>query len=131
MRDGRIEQTGTPEELYSRPRTRFVAAFIGGANILAGVGRGDCVMTPIGRVPIDREATGDVTVALRPEHLELAPQAAGLLAISLGLSHNFQDDHDQLAQGMIVYDALYAWARHVRGERHTWNPQQGPRPVPA
>jgi len=73
MRDGRIEQTGTPEELYSRPRTRFVAAFIGGANILAGVGRGDCVMTLIGRVPIDHEATGDVTVALRPEHLELVP----------------------------------------------------------
>jgi iron(III) transport system ATP-binding protein len=50
-----------------------VAAFIGGANILAGVGRGDCAMTPIGRVPIDRDTTGDVTVALRPEHLELVP----------------------------------------------------------
>ena len=65
------------------------------------------------------------------EHLELAPQAAGLLAISLGLSHNFADDQEQLAQGMVVYDALYAWARHARGERHTWNPQRGPRPEPA
>jgi iron(III) transport system ATP-binding protein len=73
MREGRIDQVGTPEELYNHPGTRFVAAFIGGANILTGVGRGDCVMTPIGRVPIDREATGDVTVALRPEHLELVP----------------------------------------------------------
>jgi hypothetical protein len=63
------------------------------------------------------------------EHLELAPQAAGLLAISLGLSRNYSDDHEQLAQGMVIYDALYSWARHVRDERHTWNPQRGPAPV--
>jgi hypothetical protein len=58
--------------------------------------------------------------------LDLAPQAAGLLAISLGLSHNFRDDQEQLRQGLILYDALYAWARHVRDETHTWNPQRGP-----
>jgi len=56
--------------------------------------------------------------------LELAPQAAGLLAISLGLSHNFRDDHEQLRQGFVIYDALYAWSRHVRQETHTWNPQR-------
>ena len=56
--------------------------------------------------------------------LDLAPQAAGLLAISLGLSHNFHDDHEQLKQGFVIYDALYAWSRHVRGETHTWNPQR-------
>jgi hypothetical protein len=63
------------------------------------------------------------------DRLDLAPQAAGLLAISLGLSRNFSDDHEQLAHGMIIYDALYAWAKHVRAERHTWNPQRGPAPV--
>jgi iron(III) transport system ATP-binding protein len=73
VRDGRVEQVGTPEELYNRPHTRFVAAFIGGANIIVGVGRGDCVQTAIGRVPVDRDARGDVTIALRPEHLELVP----------------------------------------------------------
>ncbi len=62
-------------------------------------------------------------------HLELAPQAAGLLAISLGLSRNFADDHDQLDMGMVIYDALYSWAKFVRDERHTWNPQKGPVPV--
>ena len=60
------------------------------------------------------------------EHLELAPQAAGLLAISLGLSRIYDDDHAQLAQGMVMYDALYAWAREARQERHTWNPQRVP-----
>jgi hypothetical protein len=58
--------------------------------------------------------------------LDLAPQAAGLLAISLGLSHNFQDDQEQLRHGFVLYDALYAWSRHVRDETHSWNPQRGP-----
>ncbi len=55
---------------------------------------------------------------------ELAPQAAGLLAISLGLSYNFSDDREQLKQGFVLYDALYSWSRHVRGETHSWNPQR-------
>jgi len=58
------------------------------------------------------------------EQLELAPQAAGLLAISLGLSRNFADDQEQLRHGFVVYDALYSWSKHVRGERHSWNPQR-------
>ena len=53
---------------------------------------------------------------------QLAPQAPGLLAISLGLSHNYPNDHAMLEHGMVVYDALYAWCRHVRDERHNWVP---------
>ena len=44
---------------------------------------------------------------------ELAPQSAGLLAISQGLSANFADDHAMLAHGLTVYDALYAWCRNA------------------
>lgn len=40
---------------------------------------------------------------------DLAPEAAGLLALSSGLSLNFEDDHAMLRHGMVVYDALYAW----------------------
>jgi rhodanese-related sulfurtransferase len=54
--------------------------------------------------------------------LDLAPQAAGLLAVSLGLSRNFQDDHEMLKQGMVMYDALYAWCKGGQDETHTWNP---------
>jgi len=43
--------------------------------------------------------------------LDLAPQAPGLLAISQGLSRNFADDHEMLAHGMVIYDALYAWCK--------------------
>ncbi len=51
---------------------------------------------------------------------DLAPQAAGLLAISVGLSRQFRDDLEQLAAGMVVYDALYRWARDGFGEGHDW-----------
>ena len=51
---------------------------------------------------------------------DLAQQAAGLWAISAGLSYNFKDDHEQLAMGMILYDALYSWAKYVQTETHTW-----------
>lgn len=55
--------------------------------------------------------------------LELAPQAAGLAAISLGLSRNFADDHEMLERGMVLYDALYAWCKEGKAEVHTWKPE--------
>lgn len=76
---------------------------------------------------LDDPALQELAVIVRgadTARLDLAPQAAGLLAISLGLSHNFRDDHEQLRHGFVVYDALYAWSRHVRNEQHTWNPQR-------
>lgn len=54
--------------------------------------------------------------------LDLTPQSAGLYAISLGLSHCFTDDHEMQRQGLIIYDALYAWCRHCQGETHNWPP---------
>ena len=54
---------------------------------------------------------------------DLAPQAAGLLAVSLGLSRLFSDDHVMLRHGMVVYDALYLWCREGKDETHTWNPE--------
>ena len=76
---------------------------------------------------LDDPALRDLAVIVRgadTARLDLAPQAAGLLAISLGLSHNFKDDHEQLRHGLVVYDALYSWCRYVRSETHTWNPQR-------
>ncbi len=51
---------------------------------------------------------------------DLAPQCPGLLAFSLGLSHNFPDDHQMLQHGMVMYDALYAWVKNAQGEHHNW-----------
>lgn len=56
-------------------------------------------------------------------HLELSPQAAGLLAISLGLSAIFPDDHEMMRHGFIVYDALFAWCQACQAETHNWPPK--------
>lgn len=57
---------------------------------------------------------------------DLAPEAAGLLAASLGLSRMFKDDLAQLDAGMALYDAFYRWARDAVAETHNW-----PAAVPA
>jgi rhodanese-related sulfurtransferase len=56
---------------------------------------------------------------------DLAPQCAGLVATSLGLSRRFADDHEMLANAIPVYDGLYAWCRAQQEgdrERHEWKP---------
>jgi rhodanese-related sulfurtransferase len=55
--------------------------------------------------------------------LDLAPQAPGLAAVSLGLSLIFADDLEMLKHGMVMYDALYAWCKDGQEEVHTWNPE--------
>jgi spermidine/putrescine transport system ATP-binding protein len=84
---GRIEQIGTPEELYDRPATRFVASFIGDTNLLGGrvlgVAGGICeIETATGRVAASTRtpfsAGSAVCLAVRPERVVLAPvHAAG------------------------------------------------------
>lgn len=85
MHQGRIQQVGTPPEIYSRPRTLFVADFIGKANFLAGTvrhvegGRADVEIAQ-GRVRVPAEGfrPGDmVWLLLRPEAIGLAPAGAG------------------------------------------------------
>ena len=55
--------------------------------------------------------------------LDLSPQAAGLYAISLGLSQNCDNDHQMLEHGMVIYDALYSWCQHCQSETHAWPPK--------
>ena len=55
--------------------------------------------------------------------LDLAPEAPGLFAISLGLSQNFKADHEMLKHGMVMYDALYAWCVSCQNEPHGWPPK--------
>ena len=66
------------------------------------------------------------------DRLDLAPEAAGLLAVSIGLSRVHADDHEQLAAGLAIYDALYRWCRDGQGETHNWSSHQPSRgKVPA
>ncbi len=66
--------------------------------------------------PLDRVAK--VVRAADTNKHDLAPEAAGLLALSVGLSRQYKDDLMQLDAGMSLYDALYRWARDGQGEGH-------------
>ena len=57
--------------------------------------------------------------------LDLAPQSAGLYAMSLGLSQVFSDDHEMLRHGMVMYDALYAWCMTCQARTHHGPPKTG------
>lgn len=70
---------------------------------------------------LDRIAT--IVRGADTSRLDLAPQSAGLYAISLGLSDLYRDDHAMLAAGMTIYDALYRWQRSLTGETHAWPPR--------
>ncbi len=82
MRDGRIEQIGTPFDIYDRPRSVYAAEFMGPCNRLAGIWRQGEVETPIGRFPVS-PGLPDGTAALaciRPQALSIEPDGGGISA---------------------------------------------------
>ena len=81
MHAGKVEQLGTPEELYEQPATRFVADFIGSTNLLRGQveggGRVRLTSGDIARVAHDGLAAGtEIEISIRPEAISLVPAAA-------------------------------------------------------
>lgn len=84
MRDGQIEQIGTPEEIYDRPNSKFVATFVGDCNVIDGVvepgPEGWQVRAHNSNVVLwsgcDKPGTGDCRVAIRPERLDFLPTAS-------------------------------------------------------
>ncbi len=89
MSFGRLLEVGTPEELYQRPQTEFVASFLGTANILLGTAKNGCVQAGPVEFPLRdevRQLRNDnrVQVLFRPEDVALAPSPEGLQAPILG-----------------------------------------------
>jgi ABC-type Fe3+/spermidine/putrescine transport system ATPase subunit len=78
MQAGRIEQEGAPRDIYFRPRTRFVAGFIGENNLVPGQGQGGTVETALGPLPAGGAGgLGAGVLAVRPEAMRLHPQLGG------------------------------------------------------
>ena len=73
LSEGRVVQHGTPAELYLRPRTRWLADFVGDANFLPATAQGEFAASDIGDLPLDHPGEGSVEVLVRPEHLDLHP----------------------------------------------------------
>ncbi|PVE97021.1 ABC transporter ATP-binding protein [Microbacterium sp. TPD7012] len=75
MNSGRIEQIGSPEQLYTTPSTAGVAAFVGLSSVVSGVADGDHVMVWGQALPLQTPADGPVDVYLRPENVHFASEA--------------------------------------------------------
>jgi iron(III) transport system ATP-binding protein len=92
MNQGRVEQVDEPRALYARPRTRFVAGFIGRTNFLDGLARGgevafDGFGIPLARFPEPAALSGRVAFSLRPQSIHLhrqAPAASDRVAVIPG-----------------------------------------------
>jgi rhodanese-related sulfurtransferase len=84
--------------------------------------------TMIEEFRLDSKALGQLATIVRgadTDRLDLAPQCAGLLAASLGLSRIYRDDHEQIEAGLLLYDAFYRWARDASDESHDWPQPSG------
>jgi iron(III) transport system ATP-binding protein len=69
VNEGRVEQVGTPEEVYSRPASRWVAGFLGEIEVLPGVAENGSVSCELGELPNRNKLRGEVDVLIRPESL--------------------------------------------------------------
>jgi putative spermidine/putrescine transport system ATP-binding protein len=74
---GRIEQIGTPEDIYERPETRFVAEFIGWCSILEGVASGGTFVSRNGLKLFVAGATGPTTIVIRPQNIKIKSVTSG------------------------------------------------------
>ncbi|WP_275194460.1 ABC transporter ATP-binding protein [Bradyrhizobium sp. CSA207] len=112
MNGGRVEQVGTPTEIYNQPTTRFVADFIGDTNIFRGertataaagpaldVGKGLILMLPLGA---DTQGSGVLSVALRPEKILLSPRSEGADGTAGACAHGVIENTNFLG-GAVLY----------------------------
>lgn len=115
MSHGRIEQVGTPQDVYRRPETAFVARFLGNTNLVRGEANGTRANSPLGPVELDREVSGEVLLSIRPEQLAMeSAQGNGENAVILSREYK---GHDQLYRVRIGSHELVVMTDH-RSEFH-------------
>jgi len=91
LRHGRLEQVGTPEEVYERPRSHWVAGFLGDADIVPGTAGDGFAECELGRFAVAAELAGAVELVIRPE--------------SVAIGHRPARDHD--AKAVVVGRSFY------------------------
>jgi iron(III) transport system ATP-binding protein len=98
MRDGRIVQVGTPEEVYGRPASRWVAEFLGEADVLPGKVTEGWVECELARVPAEGVTSGEAEVLVRPESIALSygPGSGGRTVVEAVVVEREFFGHDQL-----------------------------------
>lgn len=118
MRDGNVEQFGSPAAIYEHPSSAWVAEFVGDANFLRGVARGASALTPIGQLTLSDSFDCEVDVLLRPEHVSVTDDESGHGIVSnveyFGHDHMVQVDLDS---GCRVAARISGTPRVQRGQR--------------
>ena len=120
MQQGRILQSGTPAQLYEQPSDRWIASFVGDANLVPGQAQAERAQTEIGEVPLlpnlNGASTGPVDVLLRPEFLELDAEGAWQVETVEFYGH---DSMYQLTsdEGSRLQVRTFTAPHHRRGER--------------
>jgi iron(III) transport system ATP-binding protein len=115
MHGGTIEQFATPVEIYEAPASRWMADFVGDANLLLGIGQGDHAQTSIGAVPLRVAHRGAIEVLIRPEHLVIDDGDTATVELVEYYGH----DHVillRLADGQHVRSRASGAPRFVRGQ---------------
>ncbi len=105
MRHGRIEQVGTPHEVYTRPASREIARFIGEANLLRGRADGPVAHCALGALPLLVPMHGAVDLMIRPEMIDVHHDDAGVMIEQISFF-----GHDQLIR-LRLADATTVRAR--------------------
>lgn len=106
MNNGKIEQIGTPEDVYYKPKTQFVAQFLGRTNLFRAYADGkELVDTHFGEVRLDEQAEGLILCSIRPEHLGIDKAIHGQEnAIIVGREFRGHD---------ITYHVLFKGDRYI------------------
>ncbi len=105
MREGNIEQIGTPEDLYSRPATSFVATFVGLSNPVEGMLVGDTVTVLGASLPLlgTGPANGPVTAYIRPEDIEFAPDGLAAVVVVSSFLGSMRRSQVRLSDGTLLF----------------------------
>jgi rhodanese-related sulfurtransferase len=114
-------------ELVPNPRSETTASAANPAIATFGRIAANVVGDKLAAKPTALDIVANIVRGADTDALRLAPEAAGLLAISLGYSRMISDDHAMLEAMMPVYDALYEWAISVENksvEHHNWTPKE-------
>jgi iron(III) transport system ATP-binding protein len=125
MRDGRVEQAGTPEAVYLRPRTRWMATFLGDMEVLPGNARDGRCRCELGSLPTGNDVAGDVDVLVRPESVAIGVSGPANAASAQVITRRFFG-HDQLvglqlASGQVVSSRRLGYpAWHPGDHVHVW-----------
>jgi iron(III) transport system ATP-binding protein len=126
MRAGRIEQVGTPEEIYERPRSRWLAEFLGDADVLPGMARDGVVEYELGRFGVGDGLAGRVQVVVRPESVAIGsgpgpePHAEAVVVKRSFYGHD-QLVHLELPSGLQLRSRRLGFPAWHPGDRvHVW-----------